>query len=241
MQWWIWLRAPVTVKTRLGWDDASIDIVNVARMLEDCGIQALAVHARTRKQMYSGTARWSYLHNIKSKGLRQIPLIGNGDALKPQAIRRMFEETGVDGVMIGRGAIGNPWIFERAKTFLSTGEVPPPPSWEERIMVVVEHLTLKCEWLGESRGVKEMRRMYGGYFKGFRNASRLRARLMKAYTQQEVLDVLFSTMQDNQMTIVLPGVPYASLTSCQSSQGHDPEGSSHPQNRQGVAAATYPE
>ena len=185
---------PVTVKTRLGWDDASIDIVNVARMLEDCGIKALAVHARTRKQMYTGSARWTYLQNIKEKGLRSIPLIGNGDALGPEAIERMFDETGVDGVMIGRGAIGNPWIFQRARAFLDTGELPPPPSWSERIAVVAEHLTMKCEWLGESKGVKEMRRMYGGYFKGFRNASQLRARLMKCLTLEAVLDVLESTL-----------------------------------------------
>ena len=187
---------PVTVKTRLGWDDASIAIVDVARMLEDCGIQALAVHARTRKQMYRGHARWDYLRAIKAEGLRRIPLIGNGDALSPQAIRRMFDETGVDGVMIGRGAIGNPWVFRDAKAYMTTRTVPPRPSWEERISVVAEHLTLKCEWLGERRGVNEMRRMYGGYFKGFRNASRLRARLMKAVTMEQVLTTLFSAREN---------------------------------------------
>lgn len=192
---------PVTVKTRLGWDDGSIDIVNVARMLEDCGIKALAVHARTRKQMYSGAARWSYLRDIKTKGLRHVPLIGNGDALAPEMIFRMFEETGVDGVMIGRGAIGNPWIFERAKGFLETGEVPPAPTWSERIGVVAEHLSMKCEWLGESKGVKEMRRMYGGYFKGFRNASQLRAQLMKCLTRQQVLDVLEATLTPDRTAV----------------------------------------
>ncbi len=198
---------PVTVKTRLGWDDASIDIINVARMLEDCGIQALAVHARTRKQMYSGSARWDYLRDIRERGLRHIPLIGNGDALEPKAIRRMFEETGVDGVMIGRGAIGNPWVFHQAKALLTTGELLPPPSWEERIAVVAEHLILKCDWLGESRGVREMRRMYGGYFKGFRNASRLRIRLMKATTRKEVLDVLYRTQGRERTVIAIPDGP----------------------------------
>lgn len=205
---------PVTVKTRLGWDDSSIDIVNVARMLEDCGIEALAVHARTRKQMYTGAARWDYLRNIRVKGLRRIPLIGNGDALEPEAIRRMFDETGVDGVMIGRGAIGNPWIFQRAKALLADGEMPPPPSWEERISVVVEHLILKCDWLGESKGVKEMRRMYGGYFKGFRNASRVRARLMKARTQEEVLDVLYSTQERETAVIAIPDGPAPTVAAC---------------------------
>ncbi len=181
---------PVTVKTRLGWDDASIKIVDVAKMLEDCGIQALAVHARTRKQMYRGHARWDYLRAIKAEGLRNIPLVGNGDALSPEAICCMFDETGVDAVMIGRGAIGNPWVFRDAKAFMATGQVPPGPSWRERASVVAEHLTLKCEWLGERRGVQEMRRMYGGYFKGFRHASQLRARLMKASTMAEVLTTL---------------------------------------------------
>lgn len=188
-------KRPVTVKTRLGWDDSSIDIVNVARMLEECGIQALAVHARTRKQMYSGEARWQYLREIREAGLHRIPLIGNGDALKPESVLQMFEETGVDAVMIGRGAIGNPWIFKRAKAFIEDGIELPPPSWAERISVVTEHLTLKSEWLGERRGVREMRRMYGGYFKGFRNASKLRMRLMKAQTMEAVLSVLDSTQE----------------------------------------------
>ena len=188
---------PVTVKTRLGWDDASIAIVDVARMLENCGIQALAVHARTRKQMYRGEARWDYLRAIKEEGLCRIPLIGNGDALSAQAIADMFRTTGVDAVMIGRGAIGNPWIFRDAKAYMATGIVPPRPSWRERIHVVSEHLTLKCEWLGERRGVQEMRRMYGGYFKGFRNASQLRARLMKANTLAEVLETLNKSREND--------------------------------------------
>jgi len=219
---------PVTVKTRLGWDDNSIDIVNVARMLEDCGIQALAVHARTRKQMYTGISRWPYLRDIRKNGLRNIPLIGNGDALAPPAILRMFEETGVDGVMIGRGAIGNPWIFQRTKEFLETGEIPPAPSWQERIGVVGEHLTMKCDWLGESRGVKEMRRMYGGYFKGFRNASQLRARLMKCFTRQQVLEVLESTLTPER-TVVGP------------TPGRHPTQSARPTPARWAQAARYPE
>jgi len=184
---------PVTIKTRLGWDDRSIRIVEVARRMEDCGVAAVAVHARTRKQMYTGKARWSYLRRIKEEGLRTIPCIGNGDATTPEAIRDMFETTGVDAVMIGRGAIGNPWIFRDAKALMATGKVPPPPSWQERLSVVIEHLRLKCEWLGERTGVLEMRRMYGGYFKGFRNASILRRQLVEARSQQEVIDLLLNT------------------------------------------------
>ena len=187
---------PVTVKTRLGWNDSSIKIMEVARMLEDAGIGALALHARTRAQMYKGEARWEWLRRVKEEGVRNIPLIGNGDATDPEKIKEMFDETGVDAVMIGRGAIGNPWIFREARQYMETGEIPPPPTWEERLSVVAEHLTLKCEWLGERKGVLEMRRMYGGYFKGFRDASTLRAELMNQDTQDGVLEVLLNFRED---------------------------------------------
>ena len=183
---------PVTVKTRLGWSDDSIQILDVARALEERGVAALTVHARTRAQMYKGEARWDWLRRIREEGVRNIPLIGNGDATTPEKVRQMFDETGVDAVMIGRGAIGNPWIFRDTKHFLETGERLPPPSWEERQAVVAEHLTLKCEWLGETKGVLEMRRMYGGYFKGFRRASALRTLLMGQHTRDGVLETLLN-------------------------------------------------
>ncbi len=183
---------PVTVKTRLGWNDESIRIIEVARMLEEAGIAALAVHARTRSQMYRGTARWEWLRRIREEGVRDIPLIGNGDATDPVKIRDMFAGTGVDAVMIGRGAIGNPWIFRETKAWLETGEKMDPPAWEERLAVVAEHLALKCEWLGERKGVLEMRRQYGGYFKGFRNAGSLRAALMEQDTLPGALETLLN-------------------------------------------------
>lgn len=183
---------PVTVKTRLGWCEESIRILEVARMLEDAGIQALAVHARTRSQQYKGSARWSWLKRIKKESGLRIPLIGNGDATTPEKIRDMFEQTGVDAVMVGRGAIGNPWIFRQARIFLETGELPPSPSWEERLSVVAEHLELKCKWLGERRGVLEMRRMYGGYFKGFPGSQRLRQQLMAETSRRGLLEVLLN-------------------------------------------------
>ena len=161
-------------------------------MLEDAGVAALAVHARTRAQMYKGEARWQWLKRIKEESGITIPFFGNGDATSPEKIKAMFDQTGVDGVMIGRGAIGNPWIFQQAKTYMETGELPPPPSWEERISVVIEHLHLKCEWLGERKGVLEMRRMYGGYFKGFRSASVLRQLLMEEQTETGVTRLLKS-------------------------------------------------
>ncbi|MEM6326472.1 MAG: tRNA dihydrouridine synthase DusB [Bacteroidota bacterium] len=192
---------PVTVKTRLGWNDDSIRIEEVAAMLENAGVAALAVHARTRAQMYKGSARWEYFPMIKA-ALRTIPLIGNGDATTPEKVRDMFEQTGVDAVMIGRGAIGNPWIFRDARAFLETGEVPDPPSWEERVAVVAEHLVGKCAWLGERKGVLEMRRMYGGYFKGHRGASRLRTELMQHTEKAAVLEVLLNWREDEPETQV---------------------------------------
>ncbi|MEX0748312.1 MAG: tRNA dihydrouridine synthase DusB [Rhodothermales bacterium] len=198
---------PVTVKTRLGWNEQTIQILDVARMLEDAGIKALSVHARTRSQMYNGDARWDWLRRVKEEGVRNIPLIGNGDATTPEKIKEMFEATGVDAVMIGRGAIGNPWIFREAKTYIETGEVPPPPPWEERLSVVAEHLTLKCEWLGERKGVMEMRRMYGGYFKGFRNAGELRAELMKRETRENVLEALMNFSENEpDVRIAIPSL-----------------------------------
>ena len=183
---------PVTVKTRLGWNDESIRIVEVARMLEETGVQALAVHARTRSQLYKGDARWEWFRRIRDEAGLGIPLIGNGDATTPERIGAMFDETGVDAVMVGRGAIGNPWIFRDAHAFLATGEVPPAPTWPERLEVVCEHVNLKCEWLGEKKGILEMRRMYGGYFKGFRHAGKLRALIMEKQTRDEVLELLLN-------------------------------------------------
>jgi nifR3 family TIM-barrel protein len=196
---------PVTVKTRLGWDDRSIQIFEVARILEDVGVQALTVHARTRCQMYKGEARWDWLKRLKDEGDLKIPLIGNGDASSPQRIKAMFEETGVDAVMVGRGAIGNPWIFRDARQFLSTGHLAEPPTWEERVSVVTRHLEMKCEWLGERKGLLEMRRMYAGYFRGLANGSRLRRRLMDQTKKDEVIEVLWSFPEKpEEMQISLP-------------------------------------
>lgn len=193
---------PVTVKTRLGWNEETIRILEVARMLDGLGVQALSVHARTRSQMYTGHARWEWLRRIKKESGIRIPLIGNGDASSPEKIMQMFDDTGVDGVMIGRGAIGNPWIFRDAKVYMETGELPPPPLWDERMQVVAEHLTLKCEWLGETKGVLEMRRMYGGYFKGFRNASRLRQLIIEQTTRDGVMEVLLNFREDEPDAVV---------------------------------------
>lgn len=181
---------PVTVKTRLGWSEDSIRILEVARLLEDCGISALTVHARTRSQMYKGSARWDWLRRLKDEAGLRIPLIGNGDAVTAEKVRDMFETTGVDAVMIGRGAIGNPWIFRESRQLLETGTLPAPPDWEERARTAAEHLQLKCAWLGERRGVLEMRKMYAGYFKGMPDGAAFRARLMGLTELPAVLELL---------------------------------------------------
>jgi len=166
---------PVTVKTRLGWDQESIVIEDVARMLEQCGVQALALHCRTRDQAHKGEAQWHWLEKVKAAVT--IPVIGNGDVNEPEDARRMLE-TGCDGVMIGRGAIANPWIFREAKYFLDTGEHLAPPTLEERLDCCMRHLRLSVEHKGERRGVVEFRKYYAGYLKGQPRVSKLRADIM---------------------------------------------------------------
>lgn len=168
-------RLPVTVKTRLGWDNRSIVILEVARMLEQIGVKALAVHCRTRDQGHRGDADWSWLEKLKNTV--SIPIIGNGDVATPEDVKRMFE-TGCDGVMIGRGAIQNPWIFRQAKHFLRTGELEPEPDIRERIQTCLDHLRLVVQQRGEQRGVVEFRKHYAGYLRGLRNAAKCRADLM---------------------------------------------------------------
>ena len=166
---------PVTVKTRLGWDEKSIVILDVARMVEQAGAKALAIHCRTRDQGHRGNADWSWLEKVKN--VVSIPIIGNGDIQASEDVKRMFE-TGCDGVMIGRGAIQNPWIFQQAKHYMQTGEQMPEPSIGERIDTCLEHLRLVVEARGEQRGVVEFRKHYAGYLKGVRTAAKVRGELM---------------------------------------------------------------
>jgi len=168
-------RLPVTVKTRLGWDDETICILDVARMLEQNGVQALTVHCRTRMQAYTGQADWSWLERIKQ--VSTIPLIGNGDVRTPEDVKRMFE-TGCDGVMIGRAAIQNARIFAEAKHFLATGERLPDLTLSERIDLCLHHLRGAADYLGEERAVREHRKHYAGYLRNVRNIAKLRAELM---------------------------------------------------------------
>ncbi len=167
---------PVTVKTRLGWDENSIRIVEVAKMLEGVGVQGLTVHCRTRAQAHKGFPDYSWIPRIKEAV--KIPVIVNGNIFEPADVQRVFDDTGCDGVMIGRGAIDNPWIFRQAKEFMQTGKVSVFVSLDERVALCIEHLKLSIEYKGDRTGILEMRKHYSGYLHGTPNVAKLRAELM---------------------------------------------------------------
>jgi tRNA-dihydrouridine synthase B len=181
---------PVTVKTRLGWDDQTIYIEEVAERLQDVGIKALSIHGRTRKQMYRGEADWTCIGNIKKNPRIHIPIFGNGDINSPEKAVAYRNKYGVDGIMIGRAAIGYPWIFREIKHYMRTGLHLPPPTIDERIEAVREHLARSLEWKGEKLGVLEMRRHYTNYFKGFRNIKPFRSRLVTTDAPNEIDEIL---------------------------------------------------
>jgi len=181
---------PVTVKTRLGWDDNSIHIEDVAERLQDVGIKALSIHGRTRKQMYKGEADWTRIGNIKKNPRVHIPIFGNGDINSPQKAVEYKEKYGVDGIMIGRASIGYPWIFREIKHYVATGELLPPPTIEERVNAARQHLKHSLEWKGERLGVVEMRRHYTNYFRGFRNIKPYRSKLVTEFDPATVFAIL---------------------------------------------------
>lgn len=193
---------PVTVKTRLGWDDSTIKIQEVALMLQRIGIKALTVHARTRAQKYKGEARWDWLKKLKNTPGLEIPIIGNGDVTTPQLAKRMFDETGVDGVMIGRGAIGNPWIFEHTKYYLETGKLLPEPTLQDRLELTAEQLRKSVAHQGERYGVIIMKKHYGQYLKGIRNGKKLRLELMKYDTMNPILEILLNYKEEEFFAVV---------------------------------------
>lgn len=170
-------RLPVTVKTRLGWDADTIVIEDVARMLQDNGVQALTVHCRTRKQGYTGDADWSWLPKVKSV-TPDLPLIANGDIVTPEDVKSVLD-MGCDGAMIGRGAIGNPWIFDQTHHFLDTGEYLPEPTCEDRIELCIRHLKENVQKRGETRGVTSFRKFYTHYLHGMHGSSKVRTGLMQ--------------------------------------------------------------
>lgn len=181
---------PVTVKTRLGWDDSTKYIVEVAERLQDVGIKAISIHGRTRKQMYKGEADWSLIAAVKNNPRMTIPVFGNGDINSPQKAVEYKNRYGVDGVMIGRASIGNPWFFNQVKHFIKTGEELALPTIDERVDVVKRHLEMSLEWKGEHEGIVEMRRHYANYFKGIRDFKPLRMKLVTSLEMQEIFDTL---------------------------------------------------
>ena len=166
------VKKPVTVKIRKGFDDAHVNAVEIARIAESCGVSAVAVHGRTRQQFYSGKADWEIIRQVKEQV--SIPVIGNGDVCTPEDAARMLQETGCDGVMIGRGARGNPWIFSRTLAYLETGQVPPPPGKEEIRDMLLRHARLQVRWRGEYQGIREMRKHLAWYTAGLPHSAALR-------------------------------------------------------------------
>ena len=184
------VKLPVTVKTRLGWDDDSKNIEEIALRLQDVGIAALTIHGRTRCQLYKGEADWTLIGKVKNNPLIKIPIIGNGDIDSEEKAREMFDRYGVDAVMIGRATYGRPWIFREVRHYLDTGEVLPQPSVVERVAIAKEHLAKSIEVKGERVGVLEMRRHLSNYFKGLPNFKDTRMRLVTENNPAE----LFSTI-----------------------------------------------
>ncbi len=181
---------PVTVKTRLGWDENTKNIEIVAERLQDIGIAALSIHGRTRKQMYKGEADWTLIGKVKDNPRINIPIFGNGDVDSPQKALKMKSLYGIDGLMIGRASIGHPWIFREIKHYLQTGEIHSEPTMLERVETCRKHFESSVRWKGEKTGIFEMRRHYAGYFKSLDHFKEFRIRLVHADSAIEVSDIL---------------------------------------------------
>lgn len=186
---------PVTVKTRLGWDNDSKNIMEVAERLQDVGIQALTVHGRTRAQLYKGEADWTLIAAVKNNPRIKIPIFGNGDIDSPQKAVEYKERYGVDGIMIGRAAIGYPWIFREIKHFMSTGNLLSPPTIDERVAAISQHLRHSLAWKGPRAGIMEMRPHYGSYLKGLSHVKEFRNRLVVADNEEAILEILSDLVQ----------------------------------------------
>lgn len=183
-------KLPVTVKTRLGWDENTMFIEEVAERLQDVGIHALSIHGRTRKQMYKGEADWSLIGKIKENPRVHIPIFGNGDIDSPEKALEYRNRYGVDGIMIGRASIGNPWIFREIKHFFATGEILAPPTFDEKVAAARQHLRHSIEWKGAKLGILEMRRHYTNYFRGLPHVKPYRQRLVTTDKPEDVYAVM---------------------------------------------------
>jgi len=196
-------KLPVTVKTRLGWDENTIRIQEVALMLQRIGVKALTVHCRTREQGYKGKARWEYLKLLKNTPGLEIPIIGNGDITTPEEAKEVFDSTGVDGIMIGRAAIGNPWIFRQMKVFLETGEKLPEPTLTERMEICADQLRASIAHHGEKYGVITMKKHYGNYLKGIQNGKQLRLELMQHSDPEPIIEALLNFDETKYYTVAV--------------------------------------
>ena len=187
-------RLPVTVKTRLGWDETTINIVEVAERIQDAGAKAIAIHGRTRAQMYKGNANWELISEVKNNQRMKIPVFGNGDVNSPERALEMREKYGLDGAMIGRASIGNPWFFNQVKHYFKTGEHMQPPTIFERISMAEKHLLMSIDWKGEKLGVLETRRHYSNYFRGIPDFKKYRNIMVTTDYSDELL-LLFSDLK----------------------------------------------
>jgi tRNA-dihydrouridine synthase B len=183
-------KVPVTVKTRLGWDEQNIRILEVVERLQDVGVQAITIHARTRYQMYKGEADWTWISRVKDMPNLRIPVFGNGDIDSPEKAIEYKNKYGADGIMIGRAAIGYPWIFNEIKHFRNTGTHLPKPDMAERVRVCKEHLKRSVEWKGDKTGIFEMRMHYTNYFRGIPDFKPYRQKLVEGANYEQVCEVL---------------------------------------------------
>ena len=188
---------PVTVKTRIGWDQDSINIMDIALRLQDVGVSALTIHGRTRCQMYTGAADWNVIASVKNNPAITIPIIGNGDIDSGEKAKQCLDMSHVDGLMIGRAAIGNPWIFNQIKAYLKDGSIIGPPSIEQRVEMCRRHILMSVDYKGEKRSILEMRHHYGCYFRAIRNFKPFKMELMKAMSADELMKILDKIISAN--------------------------------------------
>lgn len=189
------VKLPVTVKTRLGWDDDNKNILEVTKRLQDAGIQAITIHGRTRAQLYKGSADWTLIGEVKNNPVIKIPVIGNGDIDSPVKAKDMFDRYGVDGIMIGRAAVGRPWIFRDIRHYLNTGELLPEPTVKEKADLALYHFNLSLEHKEGKKAIYEMRRHFSNYFKGLPNFKETRLRLLTCQEEDEIKSIIMEISQ----------------------------------------------